>query len=132
MRDAVALAGLRSHVNVAAFLRVIRAGESSQDADAYRMQVGGRLLDSLDDHPREVVRVKIGGKVIPSSAAGAYQFIRGTWQECADALGLRDFSPAHPAAVRRTGGKRPEPARASSSVARRAKTAGWPTLSSKP
>lgn len=85
---------LAQSANLRAFLRVIRAGETSQDDEAYRTQVGGDLLDSLDDHPRDVVAVRIGGKTINSSAAGAYQFLRGTWDECAVALELTDFSPA--------------------------------------
>ena len=80
------------HPNVQAFLRVIREGESSQDGAAYRMQVGGRLLESLDFHPREVVTVTIRGREIKSSAAGAYQFLTRTWDGCAKALGLTDFS----------------------------------------
>lgn len=77
--------------NVQAFLRVIREGETSQGDEAYFTQVFGARLGSLDDHPREVIRGRIGGKVIPSSAAGAYQFLRGTWDECVQALGLKDF-----------------------------------------
>ncbi len=80
--------------NVRAFLRVIREGESSQGEDAYRMIFGGDLVDSFDDHPRRVVRRPLGGKSIASSAAGAYQFLTGTWDECAAALALPDFSPA--------------------------------------
>lgn len=78
--------------NVKAFLRVIRAGESSQDDDAYRMIVGGGLVDSFDDHPRRLVYIP--NLKVSSSAAGAYQFLSRTWDECAKALELPDFSPA--------------------------------------
>ena len=78
--------------NVQAFLRVIRAGESSQKQDAYRTLVGGTLFDSVADHPRR--RVYIPRLNVYSTAAGAYQFLVGTWDECAKALGLPDFSPA--------------------------------------
>lgn len=77
--------------NVQAFLRVIRAGESSQDDDAYRTLVGGGRFDSFDDHPRQ--RIWIGALKVWSTAAGAYQFLAGTWHECAKALSLPDFSP---------------------------------------
>lgn len=80
--------------NLSAFLRLIREGESNQDDTAYRTQVGGRILPTLDDHPREKVTLVIKGKHVVSSAAGAYQFLERTWDECAKALGLTDFSPS--------------------------------------
>ncbi len=89
-----ALRAALAHENVRAFLRVIREGETSQTDEAYRMTFGGDLVESLSDHPRRVVRRMLGGKSIASSAAGAYQFLTGTWDECAAALGLPDFSPA--------------------------------------
>lgn len=89
-----ALRAALDHPNVRAFLRVIREGETSQTDEAYRMTFGGDLVESLSDHPRRVVRRMLGGKSIASSAAGAYQFLTGTWDECAAALGLPDFSPA--------------------------------------
>lgn len=75
--------------NLAAFLRVIRAGESSQDNDAYRMMFGGELFDDFSDHPRK----KITRGTLTSTAAGAYQFLASTWDECKSVLGLPDFSP---------------------------------------
>jgi len=77
-------------VNVQAFLRVIRAGETSQGDEAYRTIVGGGTFEKFDDHPRQLVTVKPGLK---STAAGAYQFLSRTWDECAVALELPDFSP---------------------------------------
>lgn len=79
----------RTDPNVSAFLRVLRSGESSQTPDAYRMMFGGSLVNSLADHPRTVQR--LGG--IASTAAGAYQFLQRTWDECVAALGLGDFGP---------------------------------------
>ena len=78
--------------NVAAFLRVIRAGESSQDDSAYSTVVGGGRFDAFSDHPRRMVWLP--ALKLNSSAAGAYQFLGRTWDECRDALGLPDFSPA--------------------------------------
>jgi muramidase (phage lysozyme) len=80
--------------NVIAFLRVIREGETSQQGSAYRMVYGGELVDSLDAHPRRPITKQLGRQTITSTAAGAYQFLARTWDECAAALGLTDFSPA--------------------------------------
>lgn len=87
-------AAARDRPNVRAFLRVIRAGESDQSDDAYRMIVGHTathptLADSLQDHPRIPVHLPRLG--VTSTAAGAYQFLSRTWDECARALGLPDF-----------------------------------------
>jgi muramidase (phage lysozyme) len=92
-------------VNVRAFLRVIRHGESMQDESAYRWLFGStvskpKLFDSFEKHPQvrtyethdgQFVR---NGKIDFTTAAGAYQITYTTWQDCAKALGLQDFSPA--------------------------------------
>ncbi|HTN47190.1 MAG TPA: glycoside hydrolase family 104 protein [Flavipsychrobacter sp.] len=84
--------------NIAAFLRVIRSGESSQDDDrAYRMMYGGKLFSSFDDHPRQAFLSSWGW----TDAAGAYQFMASvpgkvktnTWDRIQAKLGLPDFSP---------------------------------------
>jgi muramidase (phage lysozyme) len=80
--------------NVKAFLRVIRAGEGTSDEAGYRRMFGGELFESFADHPRKPITKSLGGKPLTSTAAGAYQFLSRTWDECAKALGLRDFSPA--------------------------------------
>lgn len=77
--------------NLAAFLRVIREGESSQTDEAYRMIVGGGRFDDFSDHPRKMVFIpKLN---VNSSAAGAYQFLSRTWDEVKSRMGLPDFSP---------------------------------------
>lgn len=76
--------------NVQAFLKVIRSGEGTTDANGYRRIFGGQLFMSYADHPR--VTVKKSGYT--SSAAGAYQFIISTWDETARIMGLTDFKPA--------------------------------------
>lgn len=76
--------------NVAALLRVIRAGEGTADAGGYRRLFGGGTFAGFADHPRQIV-VKSGYR---STAAGAYQFLESTWDETARIMGLRDFSPA--------------------------------------
>lgn len=85
-----------AHPNVAAFLRVIRAGESSQTDDAYRMRYGGhgqkpKRFDSFDAHPR-IFEPRADGR--ESSAAGAYQATWTTWREELAKYGWPDFSPA--------------------------------------
>lgn len=75
--------------NVQAFLALIRKTEGA----GYTTLFGGGTVESLDDHPRIAVTRTLGGKPITSTAAGAYQFLSRTWDECAKALGLPDFSP---------------------------------------
>lgn len=79
--------------NVIAFLRVIRAGETSQEPEAYRMLFGKELFQDTADHPRRAITKTLGGKAITSTAAGAYQFLERTWDECKRAMALPDFSP---------------------------------------
>lgn len=79
-----------SNSNVQAFLRVIRKGEGTSDANGYRRMFGGQLFNSYADHPRITVN-KSGYK---SSAAGAYQFIISSWDETKNIMGLKDFTPA--------------------------------------
>ena len=81
---------LLNNANVRAMLRVIRQGESSQnDAVAYRMIVGrvGAQFSSFADHPR------IFGTPT-STAAGAYQITKTTWDWVRQQMKLPDFSPA--------------------------------------
>lgn len=88
--------------NVAAFLQMIRAGEGTDGAVGYRalftyhpVKNPGMLFDSFEDHPRRKITGTFkGGLTLTSTAAGAYQFLERTWDECAAALDLPDFSPA--------------------------------------
>lgn len=77
------------HQNTQAFLRVIRAGESSQDDSAYTVMFGGSHFEGFADHPR---RKNTVGR-LTSTAAGAFQFLSRTWDEMAAKYGLADFSP---------------------------------------
>lgn len=84
--------------NLQAFLRLIRHGETTQSDDAYRWLVGSTkarptLFDSFADHPRRRVRLVIKGKVVWSTAAGAFQIIAPTWDEMAPKYKLADFTP---------------------------------------
>jgi muramidase (phage lysozyme) len=71
-------------------LKVLRFAEGTERGgpDSYRVMFGGGLAPDLKQHPDKVIR---GGRYA-SAAAGAYQFLPGTWQSHAKALGLRDFS----------------------------------------
>lgn len=82
-----------SDANVQAFLQMIRIGEGTAGPNGYRTLFGGGLFDSFADHPRRAITARLGGKPITSTAAGAYQFLSTTWDECKRALSLPDFSP---------------------------------------
>lgn len=78
--------------NLAAFLAMIRVSEGTAGPNGYQTLVGGALFNSFADHPRVLVPLPNLG--INSSAAGAYQILRRTWDEVAAKLHLSDFSPA--------------------------------------
>lgn len=77
--------------NIAAFLWMIRVSEGTSGANGYRTMVGGSLFNSFADHPRILIALPNLG--IKSSAAGAYQILRRTWDGVAQKLGLTDFTP---------------------------------------
>lgn len=56
----------------------------------YNILFGGGTFNDYSRHPDRVVRTP----GYASAAAGAYQFMPGTYEEAARALGLKDFSPA--------------------------------------
>lgn len=86
-----------------AFLDAIAAGETTSGSGhnyGYSMGFGGLEISNLSSHPYKPRQFsttmhsdKFGG-ASPTSAAGRYQFQRGTWDKAARALGLTDFSPA--------------------------------------
>jgi len=78
--------------NQQAFLWAIRVSEGTSGANGFRTLVGGSLFDGYADHPRVLIDLPNLG--IKSSAAGAYQILRRTWDGVAGKLGLADFSPA--------------------------------------
>lgn len=81
--------------NVNAFLWMIRVCEGTSGSNGYRTQYTGVLFDSYADHPRTAITAPIAGRNITSTAAGAYQFLTTTWDQCKKALNLKDFSPAN-------------------------------------
>lgn len=76
-----------------AFLYVIRTGEGTLGDNGYRTMYGGGLFDGFDDHPRKAITRRSGGKLITSTAAGAYQFLSKTWDWIRGLYGFEDFSP---------------------------------------
>ncbi len=85
-----------SNPNVQKWLHLIRVAEGTVAGgpyaktaeDSYRVIYGGEKFSDFSRHPDKVVR-----KGYTSAAAGAYQFLPGTWNRAAKALGLKDFSP---------------------------------------
>lgn len=73
-----------------ALLNTIRYAEGTwnQGRDGYRTLYGGGRFASLARHP-EIVVVKR----YTSAAAGAYQFLPGTWKEASSKLQLASFRP---------------------------------------
>lgn len=86
MKDYVSLL---SNNNIKAFLALIRYTEGA----GYKTLFGGGIFGSFDDHPRVAITKKLGNRPITSTAAGAYQFLSRTWDECANSCNLDDFSP---------------------------------------
>lgn len=56
----------------------------------YNVMFGGGRFKDFSRHPDRVVRSSSG---LASAAAGAYQFMPGTWQGVQKSLGLSDFGP---------------------------------------
>lgn len=79
--------------NVAAFLWMIRVCEGTSGPDGYKTMFTGKKFDDFSKHPNEPISAGINGKGITSTAAGAYQFLTSTWNQCQRALSLPDFSP---------------------------------------
>ena len=95
---------LLQHPNIAAFLRAIRSGESSQGPEAYHMVYGASYFQDLRDHP--YLTGEWDGEELPAdwciaagydpgcitTAAGAYQTTVTDWRIMQPLLGLPDFS----------------------------------------
>ncbi len=79
--------------NLKAFLQVIRHCEGTAGPDGYRTLFGGKLFDSYDRHPAIYTKFTLKGKSYTSSAAGAYQFLKGTWDNLVKQNKFPDFSP---------------------------------------
>ncbi len=75
--------------NVAAFLKMIRVGEGTSGANGYNIMFTGATFSSFAAHPNQT---HCAGSLC-STAAGAYQFLKRTWDGCKSALDLPDFTP---------------------------------------
>lgn len=78
--------------NLLAFLAMIRKFETN---DNYNIVYGGQSFNDFSRHPAIRVPINIPGyEGKYSTAAGAYQFLLGTWNALAERLQLTDFTPA--------------------------------------
>lgn len=66
-----------------AFLSLIRRCEGAN----YNTLFGGGAFSGWADHPRQRVTRQSGGRPLTSTAAGAYQFLARTWDDCRAATG---------------------------------------------
>lgn len=70
-------------------LKTIRFAEGTSGPQGYQTMFGGGTFNDLSRHPNRVVH----GDGYSSAAAGAYQFLPGTWQTQSSRLGLKGFGP---------------------------------------
>jgi muramidase (phage lysozyme) len=82
-----------THPSVRAFLRMLRVGEGTSGPNGYNTMFGGGLFTSFADHPRKTITAGLAGNQYTSTAAGAYQFLKRTWDDLQKTLQLPDFSP---------------------------------------
>lgn len=86
------LEALLSNPNVRKMLDLISYTEGTQ-ANGYHTTFGGGRQLSLTTHENRRKSFKqTDGKTNVSSAAGRYQFLKGTWDGLAKQYGLKDFS----------------------------------------
>lgn len=87
------LLALSQNPNVRKMLDLISYTEHTQN-NGYYTAFGGGRLSSLADHPRYKKHFRqTDGRMNTTSAAGRYQFLRGTWDGLARKYGFSDFSP---------------------------------------
>lgn len=82
---------LRSDPEIQAMLDTIASAEGAN----YNTLFGGGTFSDFGAHPNQRItrKFKGGSKSITSTAAGRYQFLKGTWDEVAAKLGLTNFDP---------------------------------------
>lgn len=87
------LLALSQNPNVRKMLDLISYTEHTQN-NGYYTAFGGGRLSSLADHPRYKKQFRqTDGRMNTTSAAGRYQFLRGTWDGLVRKYGFNDFSP---------------------------------------
>lgn len=77
------------HPQMQAFLKLIRTAEGTAGEDGYTTIFTHKQFSSFHDHPRDM-QCSNG---LCSDAAGAYQFLSTTWDDIAQEIGAKDFSP---------------------------------------
>ncbi len=92
-----ALIDARNNANAQKFLRMLAMAEGTMKkgvANPYQVGFGGVSIGDLSRHPGTASEFRqTDGKVSRTTAAGAYQFIKPTWDALQRKLGLPDFSP---------------------------------------
>ncbi|MGC3025840.1 hypothetical protein ACPUER_11920 [Burkholderia sp. DN3021] len=81
--------------NVQNYLHMLSSAEgTAQASNPYAVGFGGKHIDDLSQHPgTSTTFTQTNGKQSTTSAAGAYQFQKGTWSDIQKALNLPDFGP---------------------------------------
>lgn len=69
---------------------VIREVEGTRGEKGYNTRFGGHQFEGFDAHPNIAEATPWGTK---SEAAGAFQFMKPTWDHTSKVLGLTDFTP---------------------------------------
>ena len=79
--------------NVCAYLDMLAVAEGTQGRgdDGYNVIVGGKLFASYATHPQRAIWLPRYS--VYSTAAGRYQFLKGTWRKLKKMRHLADFSP---------------------------------------
>lgn len=84
--------GLLNNTNVRSMLNLIAQAEGVKWG--YNTLFGNQKIDNLSAHPNIKKQFKqTDGKTNYTTAAGRYQFLKGTWDGLARQHGLNDFSP---------------------------------------
>jgi len=85
---------LLENPNVQRGLSVIRSAEgTARRADPYSVGYGFSHIRDLSWHPGTSKSFTANGRRQKTTAAGAYQFLKGTWNSVASKLGLTNFGP---------------------------------------
>lgn len=85
---------LLENPNVQRGLSVIRSAEgTARRADPYSVGYGYSQIRDLSWHPGTSKTFTANGRKQKTTAAGAYQFLKGTWNSVASKLGLTNFGP---------------------------------------
>lgn len=74
--------------------RLLRDTVASTESPDYNVMYGGSRFDDYSRHPGKYHRIQSGpNKGKKSSAAGRYQYLKGTWDEWSKKAGVNDFRP---------------------------------------